>query len=492
MINIIRSSFLYKDSVVLNTTLHTNLKGVNPSDIKLKIGNISITKNKIKSISNITIPFELLLDKWTLKINNWSLDGLLTANSGVLKTQMVDIPLNSLILKPKELVNFDLNLKSILLAGFAQVKATGQTSFGYNPAKNNWYLSVVSNNNPAASFGGLPGMDAKDSIYISSFSLNSDGSKTFSSKPKTVKIFKVGLLSLDEIKVGDNSIEMSSLNFNIPQVGQLGALVQYIKENNQIKFKFLPVPIKINSNGIEVTFGTNYSQPSILDEYGLRVRGIISENDNFSFKAWLYHSIDSTTILVENPNISTPQNFPQSEKKWQTFVLGPSTYFDKITGRMKVISNSWQNFQFSGYLISKGIESNKNKLSFDVYGDIVANNQELGVKNINSPFGNISFTYEPQNKRFFGSLSMNKDLGYAYIKGTAEAVIDNEGWYFFCGGEMEVYNPNSKGSAGLMIGNHSVTEQIKYAFQQYSYVYKIRGSMPLTFPTNLKVFLWKG
>jgi len=168
----------------------------------------------------------LLLDKWTLKINNWSLDGLLTANSGVLKTQMVDIPLNSLILKPKELVNFDLNLKSILLAGFAQVKATGQTSFGYNPAKNNWYLSVVSNNNPAASFGGLPGMDAKDSIYISSFSLNSDRSKTFSSKPKTVKIFKVGLLSLDEIKVGDNSIEMSSLNFNIPQVGQLGALVQ--------------------------------------------------------------------------------------------------------------------------------------------------------------------------------------------------------------------------------------------------------------------------
>ena len=128
----------------------------------------------------------------------------------------------------------------------------------------------------------------------------------------------------------------------------------------------MPVPIKINSNGIEVTFGTNYSQPSILDEYGLRVRGIISENDNFSFKAWLYHSIDSTTILVENPNISTPQNFPQSEKKWQTFVLGPSTYFDKITGRMKVISNSWQNFQFSGYLISKGIESNKNKLSFDV------------------------------------------------------------------------------------------------------------------------------
>lgn len=491
----VQKSFLYKDSVILNTTLHTNLEGVNPSDIKLNIGDVSLTTNKINPLINKTTPINLSLDSWALQINKWSLDGVLSATSGTLKTGLVDIPLNGLQLKPTELTNFDLELKSMSLGGVAQLKVIGQTMFGYeNQGNKKWYLTVdKGNKNYAASFGGLPGMEVNDSIYISSFSLYSDGTKAFSPQYKNIKIYKVGNLSLDQMIVGNNSIEMSSLSFNIPKAGQLGALVQYFKENNQIKFKLVQVPIKINTNGVELAFGTNAStQPEVLDVNGLRVRGIISEGDKFSFNAWLYHTKDSTSIWVENPNIPTPPNSPP--KNWQQLTIGgPATYLEKITGNMKVVSDSWQNFWFSGNLIvPSGIEQNKNKLTFTVYGDIVANNQELGVKNINSPFGNISFTYEPENKRFFGSLSMEKDLGYAYMKGTAEAVVDNEGWYFFAGGELEVYNPNSKGAAGLLIGNHSITDQMKNTFQQYSYVYQHKGSLPMTFPSSLKGFYLEG
>jgi len=491
----VQKSYLYKDSVVLNTTLHTTLEGVNPSDIKLNIGDVSLTTNKINPLINKTTPINLSLDSWTLQINKWSLDGVLSATSGTLKTGLVDIPLNGLQLKPTELTNFDLDLKSMSLGGVAQLKVIGQTMFDYeNQGNKKWYLTVdKGNKNYAASFGGLPGMEVNDSIYVSSFSLYSDGTKAFSPQYKNIKIYKVGNLSLDQMIVGNNSIEMSSLSFNIPKAGQLGALVQYFKENNQIKFKLVQVPIKINTNGVELAFGTNAStQPEVLDGNGLRVRGIISEEDKFSFNAWLYHTKDSTSILVENPNIPTPPNSPP--KNWQQLVIGgPATYLEKITGNMKVVSDSWQNFWFSGNLIvPSGIEQNKNKLTFTVYGDIVANNQELGVKNINSPFGNISFTYEPENKRFFGSLSMEKDLGYAYMKGTAEAVVDNEGWYFFAGGELEVYNPNSKGAAGLLIGNHSITDQMKNTFQQYSYVYQHKGSLPMTFPSSLKGFYLEG
>lgn len=491
----IQKSFLFKDSVVLNTTLHTNIEGVNPSDIKLNIGDVSLTTNQIKPLINKTTQINLSLDSWTLQITKWSLDGVLSATSGTLKTGLVDIPLNGLQLKPTELTNFDLNLTSMSLGGVAQLKVIGQTMFGYeNVGNKKWYLTVdKGNKNYAASFGGLPGMEINDSIYVSSFSLYSDGTKAFSPQYKNIKIYKVGNLSLDQMIVGNNSIEMSSLSFNIPKAGQLGALIQYFKENNNIKFKLVPVPIKINTNGIELAFGTNASnQPEVLDDNGLRVRGIISEEDKFSFNAWLYHTKDSTSIWVENPNTITPPNSPP--KNWQQLVIGgPATYLDKVTGNMKVVSNSWQNFWFSGNLIvPSGIEQNKNKLTFTVYGDIVANNQELGVKNINSPFGNISFTYEPENKRFFGSLSMEKDLGYAYLKGTAEAVVDNEGWYFFAGGELEVYNPNSKGAAGLLIGNHSITDQMKNTFQQYSYVYKHKGSLPMTFPSSLKGFYLEG
>ncbi len=491
----LQKSFLYKDSVVLNTTLHTNLEGVNPSDIKLNIGDVALTTNQIKPLINKTTPINLSLDNWTLLINKWSLDGVLSATSGTLKTGLVDIPLNGLQLKPTELTNFDLDLKSMSLGGVAQLKVIGQTMFGYeNLGNKKWYLTVdKGNQNSAASFGGLPGMELNDSIYISSFSLYSDGTKNFSPQYKNIKIYKVGNLSLDQIIVGSNSIEMSSLSFNIPKAGQLGALVQYFKENNKVKFKLVPVPIKINTNGVELAFGTDAnSQPEALDENGLRVRGIISEEGKFSFNAWLYHTKDSTSIWVENPNSPTPPNSPP--KNWQKLEIGgPATYLEKVTGNMKVVSNNWQNFWFSGNLIvPSGIEQNKNTLTFTVYGDIVANNQELGVKNISSPFGNISFTYEPENKRFFGSLSMEKDLGYAYMKGTAEAVVDNEGWYFFAGGELDVYNPNSKGSAGLLIGNHSITDQMKNTFKQYSYVYKHKGSLPMTFPSSLKGFYMEG
>lgn len=491
----LQKSFFYKDSLVLNTTLHTNLDGVNPSDVKLNIGDVALTTIQIKPLINKTTPINLSLDNWILQISKWSLDGVLSATSGVLKTGLVDIPLNGLQLKPNELTNFDLDLKTLSLGGVAQLSVKGNVMFGYeNVGNKKWYLTVdKGNQNSAASFGGLPGMEVNDSIYIASFSLYSDGTKAFSPKYKNIKIYKVGNLSLDQLIVGNNSIEMSSLSFNIPKAGQLGALVQYFKENNKVKFKLVPVPIKINTNGVELAFGTDANiQPEVLDDNGLRVRGIISEEGKFSFNAWLYHTKDSTSILVENPNIPTPANSPP--KNWQQLVIGgPATYLDKVIGNMKVISSSWQNFWFSGNLIvPSGIEQDKNKLTFTVYGDIVANNQELGVKNINSPFGSISFTYEPENKRFFGSLSMEKDLGYAYMKGTAEAVVDNEGWYFFAGGELDVYNPKSKGAAGLLIGNHSITEQMKNTFKQYSYVYKHKGSLPMTFPSSLKGFYLEG
>lgn len=488
----LQKSFLYKDSLVANTTIHTNLEGVDPSDLKLNVGDVVITNNLIKPLINKTTNVNLSLGQWSLLIDKWSLDGVFSATSGTLKTGLIDIPLKGLQIKPSEMTNFDLDLKTMSLAGITQMKVSGKVLFGYeNQGVTKWFLSVVKESTKdAAAFSGLPGMEATDSIYLASFSLYSDGTKNFSPQYKNIKIYKVGKLLLDQLIVGNNSIEMSSLTFDIPKLGQLGAMVQYFKENNTVKFKLVPVPIKINTNGVELAFGTDASlQPEILDNQGLRVRGKISEADKFSFDAWLYHTIDSTSIWLETPN--TPLT---KSNNWQQLSIGgPLTYMDNVFGNMKVSLGSWQNFWFSGNLIvPSGIEQNKNKLTFTVYGYIVANNQELGVKNISTPFGNISFTYEPENKRFIGSFAIEKDLGYAYMKGQANALVDNEGWYFLAGGELNVYNPESKGSAGLLIGNHSITDEMRNTFKNYSYVYKHKGSLPMTFPSTLKGFFMEG
>ncbi|GIV45862.1 MAG: hypothetical protein KatS3mg036_0680 [Ignavibacterium sp.] len=94
------------------------------------------------------------------------------------------------------------------LGGVAQLTVTGNVMFGYeNQGNKKWYLTVdKGNQNSAASLGGLPGMEVNDSIYIASFSLYSNGTKSFSPKSTTIKIYKVGLLALDQMIVGSNTI----------------------------------------------------------------------------------------------------------------------------------------------------------------------------------------------------------------------------------------------------------------------------------------------
>lgn len=485
-------SFLYKDSLVLNTTIHTNIEGVIPPDLNLAVGNIKITQNSVKPVNNSANKINLKLDTWNLEISKWSLDGYLSATGGILKTGVVDIPLTGLYVKPAELSNLSLNFSSMNLGGVVPLKIKGEPMFGYeNQGNKKWYLTVSKGNyEHAASFGGLPGMEKNDSVYIASFSLYSDGTKNFSPEHSNMKIHKVGNLSVDQVIAGNNSIEIGSLSFNIPPMGQLNAKIQYYKENNKVKLKLLPVPIKFSTKGVDLAFGTNAAtEPEHFDENGLRVRGKISEQDKFSFISWLYHTKDSTTILVETPN--TPLSM---SGVWQLLEIGgPLTYLDKVSGIMKLTGSSWQNFIFSGNLITPaGINANKNRLTFTVYGDIVANNQELGVKNVPTSFGGISLTYEPENKRFFGSLSIEKDMGYSHLKGQANAIVDDEGWYFFAGGELNVYNPKSKGAAGILFGHHSVTDEMKNSFANYSYVFKHKGSLPMTFPESLSGFYFEG
>ena len=484
-------SFLYKDSLVLNTILHTNIKGASPSDLNLSIGNIVITSNSIKTISNNTHKISFALGNWTLEIDKWSLNGYITASSGTLKTNAVDIPLTGVYIKPDEISNPVLNLKSMNLGGVAPMNVVGNAMFGYETQDNKWYLTVdKGNQNYAASLSALPGMEAQDSIHISSFSLYSDGTKNFSPESQTFKIYKVGILSLDQLIAGDNSLEMSSLSFDIPKAGQLGAIIQYYKENNQIKLKLLPIPIKISTNNVELAFGTDANiYPEYFDSQGLRVRGTVSEDGKFSLISWLYHTKDSTSIWVETPNSPLSQS-----SSWQKIEIGgANTYLDEVNGNMKGLANSWNDFWFSGNLIvPSGIEKGKNNLKFTVLGNIVANNQQLGVSGVNSSFGGISLAYEPENKRFIGSLNVDKDLGNASIKGQANAIVDSEGWYFFAGGELHVYSPDTKGSAGILFGHHPITDEMRNTFANYSYVYKHKGSLPKTFPSSLNGFYFEG
>lgn len=481
------NSFLYKDSVVLNTTIHTDIVGMSPSDLNLKLGNITVTPTEIKPLYNQTNKISYSLGQWNVDLTKWSFSGYLSASEGLLKTNTVDIPITSLLIKPTELTSASFNFSSMSLGGVVPLSVIGNPMFGYENVGKKWYLTVGKGSNLySASFSGLPGMAVNDSIFIASFSLYSDGTKNFSPQSKNIKIYNVGNLSPDQLIAGDNLVEITSLTFNIPKVGQLGAAIQYYKENNQLKFKLLPVKIAFSVMDVDLAFAEDFNvYPEHLDEAGLRARGRVYEDGRYSLDAWLYHTIDSTSVWVETPNSPFTTSPP-----WQKINVGSATnYLDKIAGGMRVINNQWDTLRIAGDLITtSGIKQGENRLSFVVTGDWIASSQKIGIKNINTPFGGMSWTYNFEESRLIGSMNIDKDLGGIHINGPAETVVDGSGWYFFGGISMKIPGIPEAGAA-LIIGDYpSLPQSVKNGFSSVSYNKKL----PCYFHNQIKGFMFSG
>ena len=483
------NSFLYKDSLVLNTTIHTDIAGMLPSDINLKLGNITITPNEIKPLYNQTKKISYALGQWGVELTKWSFKGYLSATEGTLKTNIVNIPITSLLIQPTELSSVSFNFSSMSLGGVVPLNIVGNPMFGYESAGQKWYLTVDKGSKPySASFSGLPGMEPGDSIFISSFSLYSDGTKNFSPQSKKINIYKVGVLSPDQLIAGDNLVEITSLTFNIPKVGQLGAAIQYFKENNQLKFKLLPVKIIFSVIDVDLAFAEDFNiYPEYLDENGLRVRGRIYEDGKYSIDAWLYHTVDSTSVWIETPHSPFTNSPP-----WQKLNVGSSiNYLDKLAGGMRVINNNtlWDTLRIAGDLITpSGIKQGENRLSFTVTGDWIANGQNIGIKNISTPFGGMSWTYNFEESRLIGSMNIDKNMGGIHIKGPAETIVDGSGWYFFGGVSMKIPGIPEAGSA-LIIGDYpSLPQTVKDGFSSVSY----NKNLPCYFHNQIKGFMFSG
>ena len=331
-------------------------------------------------------------------------------------------------------------------------------------------------------------MEPNDKIYIASFSLYSDGIKNFSPQSNKIKIYKVGTLSPDQVIAGDNLVEITSLTFNIPKVGQLGAAIQYYKENNKIKFKLLPVKIAFSVNDVNLAFAEDaIKYPEILDANGLRVRGRIYEDGKYDLNAWLYHTVDSTSIWVETPSSPFTNNPP-----WQRINVGSAVnYLDKIAGGMRVINNNtlWDTLRIAGDLITPaGIKKGQNRLSFTVTGDWIANGQEVGINNINTPFGDMAWTYDFDESKLRGTMNLNQDIGGVTLVGPIETVVDGTGWYFFGAIKMKIPGIPEAGAA-MIIGDYPTLPQtVKDGFTSVSY----NKNLPCYFHSQIKGFLFSG
>jgi len=324
-------------------------------------------------------------------------------------------------------------------------------------------------------------MKSGDKILIDAITLTSKGEKYFSPVygQSAIKVYKVGLLSANAIEAFDDYVEISGLRFDIPGFSQ-NTGIRYGKDaNGNLALKIVPLGISLQAKGVQMIFGVNENDAGTqkLDDFGFVARGRVFEQGKFTLNSWLYHTADSTSIWVEtNPKQTLP-------------IGGNSTYLANVTGSMKVTGDEWTNFTFAGDMTgTKGVTDDRKRMEFIVKGEISASGQELGVKNIDTPFGNMSWTYEFENSRLIGTLEFHTDVSGVHIDGQAESLVDPDGWYIIAGGKMQLPGLGPA-QAAILVGDYPrMTQNVRDIFAASSY----KKGLPASFETKISGFLFSG
>jgi len=384
------------------------------------------------------------------------------------------------------------NIKNISIGGIIPVNLNSNLTLNYNSSNSNWFLFASNLGTSVAAFGGLPGMATGDSVHISSIYLYSNQDNVDlipEQSSKTLKIYKIGIFNPSEIKYipDGHHVEMTSLSFNIPGYpGTVNGVLVYYKENGQIKMRLVPFKIAFVDKGVNYAFSETAADTMIFNNKGLFVRGRLWEEGKYSLNSWLYHTADSTSIWVETPN----SPFAKAGTFWQKLQIGGNVnYFDSVSGHINIVGNNWDTLSIAGNLTTpNGINSGQNRMTFNVTGEFYANDQRLGIKNIDTPFGQMSWKYDFGLGRLVGTMNIDKKTGGVSIKGPAELLVDRSGWFFFAGITAKIPGLPEQ-DAALIIGDYdSMPQNVKDGFAKVSYDKKL----PCSFQSSINGFLFSG
>jgi hypothetical protein len=486
------------DTVRLNALMHTNFKNIPQPDAKLPLGDLIFVKEGSQQVSfkniygkDLIIPLSSGSIPWSLNASNWSLsanNGLQFIN-GFVNTGIVTIPFSNIYVEQVQdstlLKGGVFKLDELSLANIVTLNVTGQKQFGYDVGRHAWKLSVSGlPGQSCAWFGGLPGMAQGDKVEIENFFLISNGNPVFniSQTSKPLTLYNVGSFTPGVITVINDDISIAGMiDYHIPYMNNGNKLDYKIfyfrKSDNSVGFRNEVAGFLVTPPGPVTMEFFPVTGTQTLDEKGFYAKGKVYEkigNDKlFEFDSWLYRTVDSTSLVVDN---ATNQMFRFSGSG------AASPRLENVWGHMSVSGSGWMPLVFGGDL--RNARGASGSLSFTVKGDLVAEKQEISVTNIPGPFSNIgNMTYDYANKRFTGIIDFSKTLsGGASFSASAEVLFDPSGWYFLGLGSLSVPSPVMGGDASVFIGDYSVSQHIIDKFVPNSRVYQIFGEPPANFP----------
>lgn len=429
-------------NIAANVNLNIPLVGIST----MPAGQFKVSSNNIvwsQYTGNINIP----LEKWELtgkglmyEINQ----GGFRVLQGSLKTDLPQVALTDLLIMPTSIDLGATNLtgkENLSLANVTPLKLApgARMTLNYDAAasfdqKPHYRLNLSSPNKSVAHVDGLPGMGTSR-VNINMLSTYSDGQhKTILVEPTKVNYFNVVSQTVTGIEVAKDFFTLiGNTNLEIP-----GA-----SANVTGRFKYFKNPADQNADANGVVLNIEKLQTDVEMEGKVKFEGLsykIKQNLlEVDGNVYIYKNTLSDAIkgikgrLTKQPN-EVSMRFLDNQK----IMMGSKSML-VTQGGSSVQGNKWQLVKFTGKPTGYGtagkdlFTKDNNLIDFEIKGAIenVKSGKKVQLEGINTPFGDLSITFDFSAGIFNGSLEFrdaNIVLGYITVQdGAVDLQMDNNG-----------------------------------------------------------------
>lgn len=476
------ASYWKGNEIVLSTILNTNIEGLSPANMKVAIGDIKLKDGKFQNEQKTyyTKIASKMGANWSISADKWKVDQFgLRLLSGSIATG-VDVPFSDIIITPKNIRTDQATLKfdklslvngKIPLAIKAENLALGYFYMEDGSTKAWQFAAFNSDGSMVSEIKGLDGLPTGQTVKLKSIFLYSNRAPSVNTLASTFNVHNIiAFTPSPKLVLNNNSFKINgTFKTDIPGTGDITASLFYDES----------LKVGINVSSFQFKTGNIYyvfDKAKISNKY-LQADGVVFEPQVLpSLKINLDHyGANNTAIQLK----SVPENIIKS--------AGSGGLKNLIGGN--AVSKSmyaWDTLKIQGTTYgSEGM--NDKKMNFEVTGAVVANNAEIGVDNIETPFGNMKWVYLMQEGTLDGSMVINQmDIGGLMLSGSLNSRIGAKGWYFKAAGQMQI--PNLGGGAMYaLIGNYNSTPSGDLAKGIGAF-----GCLPADFQGKVKGFLFQG
>lgn len=481
-------SRLYKDSVVLDTRLQTSLEHVTPANLDLPIGKVLInSQHQLAGFDN-AVQKNLPMGRFSMDITRVTGNNSGIYLRGTIHALSLDLPFSQALLHTDRIhvPQGSLEVSQLTLLGNIPLNVTADATFGYSSPEQAWYVSVTANDNSvtAASISGqhLTGVNNDASINFSSLWFFSNGQQELflTNSVPTLTVHNAARMYVQSVELGEDVLALNgSLDPGIPDLPSYTTGLLYSRTGNNTPppmtlraFAMNPVLVR----GVRWHFDYGDSRSITFSQGRLDIKGHLESENTRVFKGIRY-TLTKTNLDANQlaGNLRTELNADAGQSVRMGGSDNGRITVSAITGKMSVTGGAWSIFTFDGDMPEEmGFRGNAKRMSFAAENYLSVRNSSIQLKNIDSPFGNLTMTYDIQRFRLLGQLHYEGDMSAVRVNADIEFAVDQYGYYFLSAARMTMSNPTVNAQGFLLFGNyqHRTSDRrgaIESLIREYSY-----------------------